>query len=112
MNYFLINFIAIFNIILSLIIIIWNFYFYVKVPESERWTKLFYVFIGFIWLIRFIFYFLDLEFFGGAYINPIMLIFLTFTLVSLAVGSIVRVGRLFTVKDIIADIANWKCKDE
>ena len=111
MNSFLINFIASFNIILSLIIIIWNLYFYLRVMESERWTKLFYVFIGFLWLLRFIFYFLDLKFFGGAHINSVILIFLTFTLVSLAVGSIVRVRRIFTTDDMIDDIINWMCKN-
>ena len=103
MNGFLIDFVAIFNMFLSVIIILWNLYFYIKVPEIERWTKLLYVFVGLSWFIRYIFYFCNLYPFGGEHINPIMLIILTFTLVSLAVGSIIRVGRLFKAQYMMND---------
>lgn len=82
------------NMALCLIIIIWDGYFYFKVNEVERWAKLLYVFTAVIWLIRYILFFFNYSFWGKDAVNPPLLMLVTITLTSLAVGSIIRVQRV------------------
>lgn len=101
-----IDLMVILNIGLCIIIIVWDIYFYYRVPESERWTKILYTSVGILWLIRYVLYFLNIKPFGYTQSNPFLLILVTVTLLSLAVASIVRVHRLITVEDMKNDITN------
>ena len=80
------------NLVLSLIIIIWDLYFYFKMDEKEKWTKILYVLVGIGWFMRYVLYLMDFKPFTSY--NPYLIALVTFTLVSLAVGSIIRVQRL------------------
>jgi hypothetical protein len=85
------------NLIMSIIIVIWNLYFYVKMKgiEDERWTKLLYASVGLGWCIRYALFALDVSPFGHTdQFNFPLIILTTLTLLSLAVGSIIRVQRL------------------
>ena len=100
------------NVFLSIIIIIWNLYAYQRIQETERWTKLLYTFTGVVWFIRYNLYLFDMYPFDKENVNPYILIIMTYTLLSLAVGSIIRVGRLFTKKEILNDLREWMCGRE
>lgn len=89
------------NLVLSFIIVIWDLYYYFKISEPERWTKLLYALVGFFWIIRYTLFFLDKEPFNLLSINRPVLVLTTFTLLSLAVASIIRVGRDFDTKNVI-----------
>jgi len=101
----LIFLLVIFNMILSLIIVIWNLYFFINIKENESWTKILYTTVGIGWLIRYILYFSHYRDF--CVINPPVLILVTLTLLSIAVGSIVRVQRIIPFRGMIEGIL-WK----
>lgn len=102
----LITFNIIINMILCLIIIIWDSYFYFKVNEKERWAKVLYVITAFAWLGRYVLYFLNFDGFSKEHINPPLLGLTTITLLSLAVGSIIRVQRTVGFEGLKKDIKN------
>jgi len=66
--------------------------------EEERWTKLLYAVVGFLWFIRYALFIFNIPPFGIKDVNPTLLVMITFTLLSLAIASIVRVQKL-TEKD-------------
>lgn len=101
----LILFNVIVNMILCLIIIVWDSYFYFKVNEAERWAKLLYIFVAIIWLVRYIVFFLTQHRFDDENIEPHLLPLLTLTLLSLAVGSVIRIKRINGVGELRKDIA-------
>lgn len=95
---------AIANTILCVIIVLWDTYFYFKVNETERWAKLLYIFVGVVWLIRYILFFLDYDGYGKANANPVLLMVVSITLLALAVGSIIRVQKLCGSSCLVKDI--------
>lgn len=95
---------AVINMILGLLISFWDLYFYFKVKTPERWTKLVYSMIGFLWFLRYLLLFLFPETcgtqeFGDVWVRGLI----TFTLASFLVGSIIRVRRTFTTEEIKCD---------
>ena len=77
------------NVILALLIVIEDIYFYYKIKEDTRWSKLLYAGVGFAWSI----YFLDYSLFNREPVSLPVLILITFTLLSLTVGANIRVKR-------------------
>lgn len=105
------------NLILSLIIIVWDLYFYFKMNEKEKWTKILYMLVGLIWFIRYSLFLLDIEPFSTEKFNPILVWMVSFTLLALAIGSIIRVQRIVgfagmktDVKRLINRIKRWTSK--
>lgn len=93
-----------FNILLCLIIILWDVYFYFKVDEKEKWAKILYIFTAFGWLLRSVLFFFNYDGLGISTINPPLLMLSTFTLLSLALGSIIRVQRITGIQSLRNDI--------
>lgn len=98
------------NTLMSLIIIIWDLYYYFKTDEAERWTKLLYSVVGFFWFIRCLLFFFDVKPFGFEDVNLAILTLITFTLLSMAVASIIRVGRDFDMRNPVKDIVVYVSK--
>lgn len=103
----LIDVVILFNLVLCIIIIVWDIYFYYKVPETERWTKILYTSVGAFWFIRYVLYFLDVPPFGPEHNIPVLTSLVTFTLLSLAVASIIRVQRIISLEDMKDDLIEW-----
>jgi uncharacterized membrane protein len=97
---------VILNLVLSLIIIVWDLYFYFKMDEREKWTKLLYAFVGACWFVRYLLYLLDVENFSKINVNAPLVLLLTFTLLSLALGSIIRVQKIVGFDEIKTDVKN------
>jgi hypothetical protein len=96
---------VILNLGLSLIVIVWDAYFYFKMDEKEKWTKVLYVLVGLFWFVRYIFFFFDVPNFSRQdQFNPFLVLGLTFTLLAFAIGSIVRVQRLVGFNEIKKDV--------
>jgi hypothetical protein len=105
------------NLILSAIIIVWDLYFYFKMKERERWTKLLYAFVGMCWFVRYLLYLLDIERFSSENVNAPLVVLVSLTLLSLALGSIIRVQKIVgfggiktDVKSLITRITVWTSK--
>jgi len=81
------------NLVLSLIIIVWDLYFYFKMDEKERWTKIFYAVVGLAWFIRCILYLLDVRNFSSETVNAPLVVLVTFTLLALAVVLLLEYKR-------------------
>jgi hypothetical protein len=93
------------NMAFCVLMIVWNLYYYFRIIDhTERWTKIFYSFIGLMWLVRFALFYLNVYPFGLSQSNPILLIMITFTLLALALASIIRVLKLRGLHDIYIDI--------
>lgn len=94
------------NVTLCLIIITWDTYFYFKVNETEKWAKILYIFVATLWLVRYVLFFLDYKTFGEENVEPHLLMLVTLTLLSLAIGSVIRVQRICGFQGLKNDILN------
>jgi hypothetical protein len=103
----IVDMVAFFNMVLCIIIIVWDLYFYFKVDEPEKWSKLLYVGIGGGWLIRYILYFISSPGLDRATVNVPLLILVTFTLCGFSVGSIIRVQRICGFRCLLNDIKSF-----
>ena len=101
---FVINLVVFLCLVFSVLILVEDLYFYFKIDEDSRWSKLLYAAVGFSWTIRFILYYLRIEPFDKASSNPTLLIFLTFTLLSMVVGANIRIQREIGIKGIVEDL--------
>ena len=93
------------NMILCFIIILWDTYFYFKVSEIERWSKILYVFVATCWLVRYLMYTIDYGPLGkSGPVNAPLAMLTTLTLLSLATGSVIRVQRSVGLDGLKQDI--------
>lgn len=104
----LVEMVVLLNLFLSIIIIVNDLYFYFKVKEPTGWSKLLYAAVGFFWFVRYILFYLQFHPFDFNDINPSILILTTFTLLSLAVGSNIRIQRDIGIKNMLNDLRGIK----
>jgi len=104
---FLIYLLVSLNLFFCLIVVTWNIYYYFFIVDHvERWTKIFYSCVGFSWFIRFVLFFFDVHPFGINEVNSAILILLTFTLLSMALASMIRVLKVNSWREIRNNIRN------
>jgi hypothetical protein len=109
---------VILNLILSLIVIFWDLYFYFKVDEKEKWTKILYICVGIFWFVRYALFLFDVDKFSRTdNFNPVLVLGLTLTLLALSIGSIVRMQKIGgkdlikrDIKTLIDRIKLWTSK--
>jgi len=94
------------NLVLALIIVVWDLYFYFKMDEKEKWTKAFYALVGMGWIVRCVLYLLNVNNFSSENVNAPLVVLVTFTLLALAVGSIIRVQKIVGFEGIKTDVKN------
>ena len=105
----LINIVVGLNLLLAFLIMVEDLYFYFKIIEDTRWSKLFYSFIGLLWTIRYALFYLKIIPFDKANSNSVLLVLTTLTLLSLVVGANIRLVRDVGKGVIINDIKKvWK----
>lgn len=99
------NILIVLNLFFAVSVFAENIYYYSRVKEDSGWSKILYAFIGLMWMIRWVLYFMEFPAFSTLLPGPLSMT--TLTLLAMTVGANIRLMRDVGKETIKKDFRKW-----